>query len=390
MKILFYMLSFPPKVDGITTRAINTLRELAKRGHEICIITPQPNPKPPAWCQDYPIQVHSVPAFSLPMYKDVKLGNPFSPRAIWRTRRLITQFNPDIIHLMGPCVFHFTFLMTQPFKSRKIVCSYHTDLKYYTKQYHVPWAFVNFLQTGYRSRFVQRMIVTSQSFKDILNSDHKIPCNDVWPKAIDTETFHPDKYCHQMRQTITQGHPEKFVFIYSGRFADEKDIPHLCDLIKLVPNARLALIGDGPAKKKIKKHLHDRVFVSDGFWSQDKLAQAYASSDAIISASESETLGFSVLEGAVCGKPMVTPFAQGFKDFVKDGVNGLIFDKQDMQKAARQLGAFIDDQAARERMCAEALKIRPLYSWGKATDWLETLYDDVVSDKNPSVKETIV
>lgn len=385
MKILFYMLSFPPKVDGITTRAINTLRELAKRGHDICIITPQPNPTPPAWCADYQIQVHYVPHFSLPMYKDVKLGNPFSPRAIWRTRRLINRFNPDIIHLMGPCVFHFTFLMTQPFKARKIVCSYHTDLKYYTEQYNFPWGFVNFLQTGYRSRFVQRMIVTSQSFKDILNTDHKIPCQDVWPKAIDTDTFSPDKYSTEMRQRITHDHPDDFVFIYSGRFAGEKDIPYLCDLIKRVPNARLALIGDGPAKKQIEKHLHDRVFVSDGFWSQDRLAEAYASSDAIISASESETLGFSVLEGAVCGKPMVTPYAQGFRDFVQDGINGLIFDKSDIDKAACQLTDFIADHAARQRMSAETLKLRPLYSWDKATDWLETLYEEVVSGEKKQV-----
>ena len=64
-----------------------------------------------------------------------------------------------------------------------------------------------------------------------------------------------------------------------------------------------------------------------------ELRLAYAASDLFVTASNFETLGFTVIESWCSGTPVAIQPAQGHLEFVKDGVNSWFVDYDDAAEA---------------------------------------------------------
>lgn len=85
----------------------------------------------------------------------------------------------------------------------------------------------------------------------------------------------------------------------------EKKLDRLKAVLDQVPGARLALVGSGPAEKKLKEALRGYPVVFTGPLVGQELSEAYASCDVFVMPSDSETLGFVVLEALASGVPVV-------------------------------------------------------------------------------------
>lgn len=74
-------------------------------------------------------------------------------------------------------------------------------------------------------------------------------------------------------------------------------------MLPLVPNARLAFVGDGPARPALETVFADNPnVVFAGMLRGKALSQAYASADVFVMPSESETLGVSCCGGDHVGE----------------------------------------------------------------------------------------
>ena len=83
----------------------------------------------------------------------------------------------------------------------------------------------------------------------------------------------------------------------------------------------------------------------------EELSQAYASGDIFITPSESETLGFVVLEAMASGVPVVCARAGGIPDIVnQDGVTGFLYTPGDIEDCVGKLKSLLDSQELRERV----------------------------------------
>lgn len=100
-----------------------------------------------------------------------------------------------------------------------------------------------------------------------------------------------------------------------------------------LPEVRLAFIGDGPYRKELEEMFIGMPVVFTGMLHGEELSRAYASGDVFVTPSESETLGFVVLEAMSSGVPSIAARAGGIPDIVppeQEGKIGFLFTPGDI------------------------------------------------------------
>jgi len=102
-----------------------------------------------------------------------------------------------------------------------------------------------------------------------------------------------------------------------------------------------------------------------------ELSEAYASADAFVMPSETETLGFVVLEAMASGVPVVAVAAGGLTDIITaPGKTGLLYPQGDYAEAARQVRALVSDAAYCRAMGEAGREEVEKFGWSAATRML--------------------
>ena len=115
-----------------------------------------------------------------------------------------------------------------------------------------------------------------------------------------------------------------------------------------------------------------------GYMSGQTLASAFASADAFMFPSKTETLGLVLLEAMAAGCPVVAAGTGGITDIVDDGVNGYLFDPNDDQGAIAATQRLLSNDQERERVRTQARAEAEAWGWEAATKQLETYYQSVL------------
>ena len=101
---------------------------------------------------------------------------------------------------------------------------------------------------------------------------------------------------------------------------------------------RAAIVGDGVYTKTMQKLLPDAIFT--GYLSGETLAAAFASADAFVFTSVTDTFGNVVIEAQASGLPVIVSDQKGPQELVENGVTGLItrgLDADDVAAAIEKL-----------------------------------------------------
>lgn len=222
-------------------------------------------------------------------------------------------------------------------------------------------------------------LVTSPQMKAELE-DNGIPRVDVWRKGIDTERFHPTFQSDSMRSRMSDGNPQDFLMVYVGRLGAEKRLKDIKPILQQMPNARLCLVGKGPQMEELQEHFRGEKAVFLGQLSGDDLSSAFASADAFIMPSDSETLGFVVLESMASGVPVVGAAAGGILDLIDHGKTGYLAPPGDIPAFVHSLKE-LQDTKIRQRMGKSARTEAERWGWEAATNHLRTTqYDQALKN----------
>lgn len=214
-------------------------------------------------------------------------------------------------------------------------------------------------------------LCTSPQMKEELVA-HGIPRVDVWRKGIDTVRFDPKFKSEEMRKKMTDGNPDEFTMVYVGRLGAEKRLKHIKPILERMPNARLCIVGGGPQAEELHEYFAGTNTVFTGQMSGDDLSSAFASADAFVMPSDSETLGFVVLESMASGVPVVGANAGGIPNLIKDGVDGYLVEPGDIDGYVDRLEK-LRDQKLRTEMGKAARKEAERWSWEAATSVLRNV-----------------
>lgn len=366
MKIALFTETFLPKVDGIVTRLLRTLEQLAAMGHEVLIFAPH---DPPSTYAGF--KVVTVPALPFkPWYPELFLGLPRP-----RLGRELDAFAPDVVHVVNPVVLGLWGTALAKQRNLPLLASYHTDITQYARHLKLPMLVKpshRFLRDVHNQAHVN--LCTSEP---MVRSARALGINRVrlWPKAVDTELFKPERASREMRGRLTDGNPDDPLMIYVGRLSYEKRIDWLYAPVTKLPNVRLALVGSGPAEAELKKRFANTNTVFTGYMAGTELASAYASSDVFAFPSDTETLGFVAMESMASGTPTVGARAGGIPDVIAEGVNGLMFTPGDLGDLTAKLKRLLFDEEERQRMAVEARAEMRRHDWRAATAKLVDFYE---------------
>lgn len=116
-----------------------------------------------------------------------------------------------------------------------------------------------------------------------------------------------------------------------------------------------------------------------GYLHGQDLGSAYASADAFIFPSSTETLGLVLLEAMAAGCPVVAARRGGIPDIVTDGVNGYLFEPDDPQGAIAATQKLLAKTDEREQLRQNARKEAEKWGWASATTQLRNFYQGVLS-----------
>ena len=360
MRIALFTETFIPKIDGIVTTLCQTVRHLKELGHEVLIFAPEGGFEEFEHCR-----IVGMKSSSFPLYPELRLALPHASM-----RLVLSDFGPDILHVAEPAMLGIAGLYYGGGKNGgalhvPLVISYHTDLPKYLHYYHLGflephvWKILRL-----RHNRASVNLCTSTKMLDELRS-HGIERVALWPGGVDADLFNPSRRCPEMRSRLTEGHPESPLLLYAGRLSAEKDIESLRPVLQAFPQARLALVGDGPHRKSLESHFAGLPAFFTGFLSGEELARAFASSDIFLMPSRTETLGLVVLEAMSSGLPVVAVRAGGIPDMIDDRVNGYLFDTEN--EAIATIGELLNSKSKQCAIGRAAREHSSRRSWRAAT-----------------------
>jgi glycosyltransferase involved in cell wall biosynthesis len=150
---------------------------------------------------------------------------------------------------------------------------------------------------------------------------------------------------------IIQKH--KTTFLYVGRLSAEKGLDLLLSAIREV-DANLVIIGEGETLSLVKKtssQIGDQKINILGWLDEQKMNEQIQSCDAIILPSKVlETAGIVVLEAARLVKPSIVANQGGPLDFVKDNLNGILFEAGNKNSLISAMQKYIDDPLLSDKL----------------------------------------
>lgn len=297
MRITIVTDAWHPQANGVV-RVNNTLRlKLEEMEHEVQVIEPSRFSCAP--CPTYPeIPLALLPGRSL--------------------RRMIDTFCPDAIHIAteGPLGLAARALCKR--RRWPFTTAYHTKFpEYINARFGLPLDGV-YAAMRWFHKPSQAVLCPSPSLARDLSGRgfaNAIP----WCHGVDTQLFHP-----QPKDFIDLPRP---VFLYVGRITVEKNLPAFLDLD--LPGSKV-VVGTGPQREVLERRYPDvRFFTAFG---DRELSRYYASADAFVFPSRTDTFGLVMLEALACGVPVAAYPVSGPLDVLGDSEAGAM--DEDLAQAA--------------------------------------------------------
>ncbi|MEA5390221.1 glycosyltransferase family 1 protein [Cyanobium gracile UHCC 0139] len=369
MKIAFFTETFLPKVDGIVTRLTKTVQQLVAAGDEVLIFCPEGAPDGYMGAR-----VVGVPAMPLPLYPELKLALPRPA-----VSEALDRFGPDLVHVVNPAVLGLGGIWLARSRGLPLVASYHTHLPKYLEHYGMGmlepllW---ELLKAAHNQ--AQLNLCTSTAMVEELAA-RGIQHTALWQRGVDTDLFRPELASGTMRERLHGGHADTgHLLLYIGRLSAEKQIERIRPVLEAMPQARLALVGDGPHRQQLERHFDGTATTFVGYLAGQELASAYASGDAFLFPSSTETLGLVLLEAMAAGCPVVGANRGGIPDIVSDGVNGCLYDPDQPASLTTAVQRLLGDPAARRQLRLAAREEAERWGWAGATAQLQGYYRQVL------------
>jgi glycosyltransferase involved in cell wall biosynthesis len=341
MRVGFYTECYRPIVNGVVA-SIDALRAgLCAHGVEVTTIAPHF----PHFVDDAR-DVVRVPSLPLPTQTAYRLCVPYLNADDRRRVRGI-----DLVHAHSPFV---TGWMGAAYARRRhipLVFTYHTRLDAYAHYAPFDRATTERAMVELTRRYANAadaVVVPTHAMEIRLRELGVHAPIAVVPSAIDVERFAAGRRSELVRARLGAG--EGPLALVVSRLGMEKNVELAIDALARVGELRLAIVGEGPHRAALEERvrrlgLAGRVrFV--GNVARERLPDVYASCDAFIFPSTTDTQGLVLAEALAAGLPVVAAECEASRDVLSGSGRVVPPDAGAMAAALRDALVTGHDQSA--------------------------------------------
>ena len=309
----------------------------------------------------------------LAVFADHKVGIMYSPH----TLRIVKRLKLDIIHSQTEFSLGLFAKLAAKRYRIPIIHTYHTMYEDYV-HYLSKFKLFNLSQKfsrKYSKLFcngIDTIIAPTEKTRNFLISYGITKPIYIIPTGINFKPF--EKSSFKPKEIIKLRNlygltPDQPVIVFVGRLAKEKSVDVIIkampDLLQKMPQARLFIVGDGPAMTELEnlsaelKISEEVIFAKEQNW--DNIGQFYQVGDVFVSASTTETQGLTFVEAMAGEIPVIAKQDESISGFIKDGFNGRLFTEDNqLSDVFYQL---LSDSAQRKELANRAyISLEPLSS----------------------------
>ena len=410
MKIAIITSGFLPVIDGVTVTGFYRLQKLSQRGHQVLLFCPDYSDLEsmyPNW-QEYTGNilpgVRVVSLKSQPFFVDFERN---VSRSSYKTvLQELEQFEPDIIHVDEPerlFLVGFWRVAGIDFAKRKgipCVSFFRTNfLEYLEDFFALPGWAISILQF-----LVKKLIVYIYNSYDVTLVASKVTLPKVTNMGINNAIYgnllglDVAKFDHKLRQenffAENYNLPQvdrQIKVIFLGRLTPDKGWDFTLNafpaVFKAIDPDKIAILvaGDGPSKEEIinrlskitqNVHMLGRVL-------PENIPALIANSDLHVTTSEKETRGLTILEAFAAGIPVLAPRAGGVVENIEEGVNGFLFNPQDINDFTIKLKKLVENTLLREEMGKKGRElVISNYTWEQTIQNLVEMWQQRIDQKS--------
>jgi len=339
MRILVLIHEYPPIGGGGGRVAQDLCQGLARRGHELRVLTAHFGDLSMEENQAGVVVQRLVSGRREPFRADLRAMMGYIWRAFWEGRKVIRRWKPDLIHVhfavpAGPVAW----ALARSSGLRYVLTAHLGDVPGGVPEKTGRWFRWIFPLTPPIWRGAAAVVAVSEYTRSLAIQHYPLPVQ-VIPNGVDLELLDPGE--------IQVHHSPQVVF--AGRFVPQKNPLQVVQSLSGLRHLpwHCAMVGDGPLRPAVEAEiarlgLAER-FTLPGWLEPDQVIEWFQQSDILVMPSRSEGLPVVGVQALAMGLALVLNQVGGCIDLVVPGENGFLIPVEDSQAFEQALGKLLGD-----------------------------------------------
>lgn len=366
MKIL--LITTHLKFGGITSYIISLAKGLSKKGHKVFV----------ASSGGYfvkKLKTDNIAHITIP----ISTKSELSPKVLFSSIRLLNfarRESIDVIHAQTRVTQVLAFLVSKILRIPYITTCHGFFKKRIGRRLFGAWG--------------RKTVAISEAVREHLVNDFRVKKSDIELiyNGIELKKFknysESEKEAIKRELNLKQGPIIGVIARVSPVKGHKYLIEAMRKVIEKVSDARLLIIGDGPAKDEVVS-LVERLKIKENiyfFGSVLDAAKFLSIMDVFVMPSLQEGLGLSAIEALAMKKAVVASDVGGVYTIIKNNATGVLVPPRDSEVLAKAIVDLLGDEQLRVRLGSQGRKlVEDKFSLDMMIEKIERLYISAIKEK---------
>ena len=382
MRILMLSHGYPPVISGVTLVVQKVAREMARRGHEVTVVTASDR-GPDYQDKDQGVELLRVRSAPNPFWSEGRL-----PLLTYDgLQEIVADVQPDVINthdsgLLGVQLYrlehdkeHVPELLTCHYLPRYITHYVNVGDAVEEVVEDIAWEVTIRMINGF-----DHVIFPTRTQQQAFIEEGLETPSTVISNGLDIRRYSPNGPDQEDVVTRYNLPPGPRILVV-GRLAKDKKIDVLIRAMREVTSAHqayLLLVGRGDDRERLQD-LAESLDLADcirflGFVPEEDLPALYRHADIFAIASDVEVQSIPTLQAAATGLPIVAARAAALPELVETNTNGHLVPPDNPAVFATAIREILDDPALAKRLGQASLEIGRRHAERNTFDSYENLY----------------